>query len=110
MMGRINPKQLDKLMKQMGMKTENIDALEVVIRTKDKEIVVSNPVVQKINMMGQESIQIQGDIVERELKEYNEDDIKLVMDQTGVDKDKAIELLEKSDGDIAQAILLASNE
>lgn len=109
-MGRINPKQLDKLMKQMGMKTENIDALEVVIRTKDKEIVVSNPVVQKINMMGQESIQIQGDIVERELKEYNEDDIKLVMDQTGVDKDKAIELLEKSDGDIAQAILLASNE
>ena len=97
-------------MKQMGMKTENIDALEVIIRTKDKEIVVSNPVVQKINMMGQESIQVQGDIVERELKEYNEEDIKLVMDQTGVDKDKAIELLEKSDGNIAQAILLASEE
>ena len=110
MLGKINPKQLDKMMKQMGMKTENIDAREVIIKTKDKEIIIENPVVQKVNVMGQDSIQIQGNIIERELKEYNEDDIKLVMEQADIDREKAEELLNKTNGDIAEAILLASKE
>ncbi len=52
---KINPKQLEKAMKQMGVKSEEIPADEVIIKSQDKEIVISNPQVQKVNMMGQES-------------------------------------------------------
>ena len=48
----INPKQMEKAMKQLGMKQEAIEAEEVVIRCNDKEIVIRNPDVSKINMMG----------------------------------------------------------
>ncbi len=37
-MGRMNPRMMKKLQKQLKNSTEDIDATEVIIRTKDKEI------------------------------------------------------------------------
>jgi nascent polypeptide-associated complex subunit alpha len=102
---KINPKQLEQAMKRMGMQMSHIDAEEVVIKTKDREIVISDPEVAKINMMGQETFQITGNISEREKEKFSKDDLKMVMDQTGASEDEAIEALEKTN-DMAEAILI----
>ena len=99
----LNPKDLEKAMKKLGVKQEEIDANEVIIKCNDKEIIVRNPKVIKINMMGQESLQITGDI--EELEKYNEDDIKTVIEQVKCSRDEAIKSLEENNGDIAGSIL-----
>jgi nascent polypeptide-associated complex subunit alpha len=95
-------------MKKMGMQQEEIDASEVIIKCPDKEIIISNPSVSKVKMMGEESWQITGEAEERELDtapEINEDDVKTVMEQTGVSEEKAKEAIEKNNGDLAAAIM-----
>jgi len=103
-MPNLNPKDMEKMMKKLGMKQENIDAEEVVISCKHKKIIVKNPNVVKINMMGQESLQITGDFEEQEVEGFTDEDIHIVMEQTGCDREKAKAALE-SEKDIAAAIL-----
>jgi nascent polypeptide-associated complex subunit alpha len=104
----MNPRKMAQAMRRMGIQQTEIDATEVIIRTPGKELVISNPQVSKVNMMGQETIQIMGDIEERELSsapQISEDDIKTVMDQANVSEDEAREAIEKHDGDLAAAIM-----
>ena len=108
MLGKLNQKQVEKMMRQMGMKAEEIDAVEVIIKTKDKELLIENPVVQKINIMGQDSIQIQGNIIERSLEKYSEEDVNMVVEQANVSVEEARALLDETNGDIAEAILKGS--
>ena len=75
----MNPKQLQQAMKKLGVKQENIDAYEVVIKTREKNLVVKNPSVVKVNMMGQDSLQITGEIEEQ--VNITEDDINTVAEQ-----------------------------
>ena len=103
MFGGLDPKKMQAMMSQMGIKQTQIDADEVVIKGKGKNIVIKNPSVMKITMSGQESFQISGQVSEQE--EISEDDIKTVMAQTKVTRDKALDALKKSGGDLAQAIL-----
>lgn len=99
-----DPKQLKKLMQQMGMKSEEIDTKRVVIETENGNIVIEPASVTSIEMHGQKSYQISGK--ERiEGSGPNTDDIKLVAQQAGVSEEKAAEALKESGGDIAQAIL-----
>ncbi len=105
MLPGINPKQLEKAMKKMGIKQEEIEAEQVIIKTKDKELIVNNPHVMKVDMMGQESLQITGEIEERELKKYTEEDVKTVTEKADCTEEEARESLEKNNGDIAAAIL-----
>lgn len=100
----LNPKELEKAMKKLGIKQETIEASEVIIKTKDKELIIKNPQIAKINAMGQESLQITGKIEERFLS-INEDDIKTVMEQAKVDYNKAKKALESNNGDLAKTIL-----
>jgi len=95
-------------MKQLGMQQVDIPANVVIIKSDDKEIIITNPSVQKINMMGQLSFQISGEVEERESASesaISEEDIKTVMAQADVDRKKALSALEKSNGDLAEAIL-----
>jgi|SRR3989344_2806533 len=101
----INPQMMKQAMKKMGIKQEEISAEEVIIKCSDKELFIRNPSVQKINMMGQESLQISGEIEERSLEKYKEDDVKLVMEQTGKSEKIVRDKLEENDGDIAKTIL-----
>ena len=103
----MNPKLMKQAMKKMGMKQQEIEAEQVIIKQKDKELVINNPEVQKIEVMGQESLQITGDIEERPLS--NEEDVKIIMEQASVSKQEAEKALEKADGDIAKAILELQN-
>lgn len=99
----LNPKKMEKMMKQLGVKQENIEANEVIIKCKDKDLIIKNPNVSKINMMGQETIQVSGEI--QEISNINEDDIKLIMEKTGIDENKARKALEENNGDLAKTIL-----
>jgi len=108
MMPGFNKKQLEQAMKQMGVKQENIEAEKVIIKTRDKNLVIENPEVTKINMMGQESLQITGKIIEEDLEKFNKDDVKTVMEQTGCSEKEAVEALEETE-DIAEAIIKLKN-
>jgi len=109
----MNPREVQKAMKRMGIKQEEIDAELVIIKTADKDLVIKNPHVTKVNMMGQESLQIVGDITEVEKNdkiEINEDDIATVIEQTNCTKEQALNALEQSNGNLAEAILKLQNK
>ena len=103
MIPKINPRQMEKMMRQMGVKQEEIDASEVIIKTKNKTIIIKNPQVSKVNMMGQESFQISGEIEESTI---SEEDIKTVAEQSNVSLKEAENALKKTNGDLAEAILI----
>ena len=95
-------------MKQLGIKQENIDAERVVIEKSDgSKIVIETPSVVKINMQGNDSFQISGNIKE-EKEKYSEEDIKQVIEKTGKSKEEAETALTNSKGDLAEAILSLS--
>ena len=103
----MNPRQMKKLMKQMGIKMEELEGVEeVVIRMEGREIVLKDPAITVITAQGEKSYQIvPGSEEFREVLEISEEDIKLVMDQAGVDYDAAKKALEEARGDLAEAIL-----
>lgn len=100
----INPKQIEKAMKRMGMQAVPIEAEEVVIKTPDKDIVITNPQVTSINMMGQQTYQIVGEAEEKPHARFTDEDVRMVMEKAGVDEEAAKKALE-GEGDIAAAIL-----
>ena len=103
MMPGMNPKQMEKLMSQMGIKSKKLDSKRVVIEQEGERIVIEPAEVIEIEMGGKRTYQVSGDgRVEQEL---SEDDVRLVAEQAGVDEEVAREALKKADGDIAQAIL-----
>ena len=117
---KINPRQMKQAMRQMGITNEEIpNVTEVIIRTADKEIVISPAAVNVMTMKGQKSFQVDGESFERPLGssgeapaplKFNSEDIELVMAQTGCDKEKAVAALEACDGELAEAILKVMGE
>ena len=106
--GGVDPRQMKKMMKRMGIKTEEIDAEQVIIRCVDRDIVIDEPSVVKTVIQGQEMYQIQGKATVSETEaaaDISQEDVELVMQQAGVKEDAAVKALEKAKGDIAEAIL-----
>ena len=118
MRGGIDPRQMKKAMKSMGITNETIPGVtEVIIRTNEKEIVITNATVNVMTMRGQKSYQVDGIDSERPLGSASEatpvfpaEDIELVMSQTNCDKEKAVEALEACGGLPAEAILKIMTE
>jgi nascent polypeptide-associated complex subunit alpha len=105
MMPNIDPRQMEQLMRKMGMSSKQLSARKVVIETEDdQKIVISDPQVTEITMQGQKSFQIAGNVSYQSA--ISEEDVKMVMDQSGASKEAAIDALKRSNGDIAEAILL----
>lgn len=109
-MMNMNPRQMQAMMKKMGIAQEDIRAEEVIIRTKDFDIYIDHPSVQKVKAMGTINYQVTGPekIIPRNriaAIEITEDDINTVVEQAKVDHATAKAALEKSKGDIAEAIL-----
>lgn len=102
----INPKQMQAVMKQMGMSQIEIPSSKVIIEKEDgTKIVINNPSVMKIKMQGQESFQVTGDVSEE--SGFSDDDIKVVMEKTDCSEEEAKNALEET-GDLAEAILSLS--
>ena len=98
-------------MKQMGISQNEIDANRVVIEKDNGNIIINNPSVIQINMQGQETFQISGDISEEESEEIEdstEEDIKTIMEKANCLEDEAKLALEQANGDLTEAILKLS--
>ncbi|MCE5215281.1 MAG: nascent polypeptide-associated complex protein [Methanobacterium sp.] len=111
----MNPKQLKQMqraMKQMGMDMKDVNGVtEVIIKFKDKELLIKNPKVNLMDFMGQQTYQITGKVKEQEIEvelEIPDDDVELVSAQTGASKEKALETLKETKGDLAEAIMRLS--
>lgn len=108
----INPREMQKAMKRLGVSQDELDAVEVIIKLKDnKELVFKNPSVSKVNMMGQQSYQVVGECEEkvREVS-ISEEDVKTVMEQTDKTKEEVMQVLKKNKGDLAQTIMELKGE
>ena len=120
-MGRVNPRQMKQAMRKMGISTEELtDVQEIIILTKTKEYVFKEAEVTIMTVQGQKTFQVVG---EPEVRQRSaaiakpgatspadtglpEEDITLVMEQTGATREKAIEALKATDGQPAEAILM----
>ncbi|MAH17898.1 MAG: nascent polypeptide-associated complex protein [Euryarchaeota archaeon] len=116
-MGRMNPRMMKKLQKQLKQSTEEIDATEVIIRTPEKELYFDAPSVTAMDMMGQKSFQVVGEPQERPLgsgtaadagdaaAQIPAEDVALVAAQAGVSEEAALEALRECNGEPAEAII-----
>lgn len=107
MPGKINPKKMKQMMKQMGMQMEEIEGVEkVVIYTPAGNYVFDDAQVVATTMQGTTSYQITGDArFEEAVPEIPDDDVALVASQTGATEEAARAALVETRGDIAEAIL-----
>ena len=97
-----------RMMDRLGINMKEIpNVQEVVIRTPDKELHITNASVSEVNAQGQRVFQVMGEVeeVEVEKKTFSDEDVLLVQQQTGASKEKAVAALEQSDGEVARAIL-----
>jgi len=111
----MDKRAVEAAMKKLGVQQEQLDAKEVVIRLNDgHELVIPNPSVALVRMMGQETFQISGQYSERESQPqhqlFNNDDVKMVISQTGASETEAKAALAKTNGDIAAAIMLITDK
>lgn len=93
---------MSKMMKQMGMDMEEIDADRVVVEIGDKKMVFNNPELSKISVQGQDMFQLQGDYSEEE--DVSGEDVHLVMEKTDASEEEAKKALEDND-DVAGAVM-----
>ncbi|MFB5599624.1 MAG: nascent polypeptide-associated complex protein [Nitrososphaeraceae archaeon] len=102
-------REMRRMLGKMGLEMSEMDGIEeVIIKTETKELYLIKP--QVVEMKGKDSTIFQiiaTDIEERqrEIPSFREEDIILVMQQANVSKEKAIQALNDSKGDMAQAIL-----
>ncbi|MFN4336464.1 MAG: nascent polypeptide-associated complex protein [Candidatus Nitrosocaldus sp.] len=102
-------RQMRRMLDRMGLNMNELNNVqEVIIRTVDKEIIIKEPVVAELKAQDSTIYQvIASDVEERivERKSFSDEDIMLVVQQTGVSREVAIKALEDADGDLAKAIL-----
>ena len=106
--GGLDPKKMQAMMRQMGIKSEEINATKVTIETASNLIIIDNPQVTQVEMQGQKSFQIAGTV--RKEDKISQEDLMLIMDQTNCSEEQAKAALESSGGDIASAILSLENK
>jgi nascent polypeptide-associated complex subunit alpha len=102
-------REMRRMLDKMGLEMKDMGEIEeVVIRTETKELYLIKP--QVVEMKGKDSTIFQvvaTDIEERqkEVPSLREEDVVLVTQQASVSKDRAVQALTDSKGDLAQAII-----
>jgi len=111
-----DPKQMQAMMRKLGISTENLDATEVLIKCRDRTLRVKSPEVVKMKVQGQEMYQVSGrtEILTGEAAttaeaeapaSFSDEDIEIVMSQTGASREGAVKALTECDGAPAEAIV-----
>lgn len=114
--GKMNSREVKRMMAQMGIKsTEMSDVKTVIMKGATKDYMITDAQVTMIEAQGQKTFQIMGTFKEvaksaEETKAeaapaYSEEDVKLVMEQASVSREKALEALKNADGEPAKAIM-----
>jgi nascent polypeptide-associated complex subunit alpha len=121
-----DPRQMQMMMRRLGMRTEDVpDVEEVIVRTRTKDHVFRAPSVTILTIQGVRTYQVVGT---PELRPHGaggpappstgtpsaapavpagppEEDIRLVMEQANVSHEEAVEALLQSGGEPAEAIM-----
>lgn len=116
-----NPRDLQRMLRRMGISMEEVDAAKVTIELADGRMLeISKPqAVMVLKSKGQPPIfYVIGEPreVEVETREtggeapFTDEDVALVAEQAGVSLDEARRALEETGGDIAEAILKLKEE
>ena len=128
MPGGMDPRKMKALMKQMGIEQEELrGVIEVIIRTRTKDLVFKEPTVVEVRAQGTRTYQVTGKPDERppgaapapapagargkseerapEPSEFPEEDVRLVMEQASCPRERALAALRACDGSPAEAIL-----
>ncbi len=109
MLPGMDPKNMAKMMKQMGIKSDELEATKVTIELRDgTRLVVFEPTVVQIEMQGEKTFQVSGKVQEEQ--DAGEEDIKMVMEAAGVSREEAQNALRETGGDIAEAIIRLKGE
>lgn len=96
---------MSKMMKQMGIDMDELDADKVEVTIGDKKLVFNNPQISKIDAKGQEMFQLQGDYSEESVETGPDpEDVELVVEKTGASEEDAKKALEEND-DVAGAVM-----
>ena len=123
--GPRNPRQMEQMMRRLGMTSEPVpDVEEVIVRTRTKEHVFSKPEVTILTIQGVRSYQVVGQPSVRPRGAGSpaastgapavaatasagppEEDVRLVMEQANVSREESVEALFQSKGEPAEAIL-----
>lgn len=103
-MGKMNPKQMQNMLRQFGIKSEEVPVKRVIFELEGKRIVIEEPNVTAMHVQGQKTYTVMG-AEKIETAGIPESDIEMVAEQTGQSKEKAKKALEETNGDIAEAIL-----
>ncbi|MEM1585860.1 MAG: nascent polypeptide-associated complex protein [Candidatus Bathyarchaeia archaeon] len=113
-MHKLSPRETRRLLQRMGLSMTAIEANEVIIKAKDREIIIEDPEVAVLEVQGQKVFQITGGkITEKSFMkkvQIPEEDVVLVAQQANVSLDEARAALEQTGGDLAQAILLLTQK
>ncbi|MBU0496579.1 MAG: nascent polypeptide-associated complex protein [Candidatus Thermoplasmatota archaeon] len=112
MPGKMNPRQLQQMMKRFGINIKTVENVEkVLIQTDTKEYIFNDAEVTIMDAQGQKTFQIAGNPVIRNREDDKiSEDIQLIMDQTGKTEKEARDALTTTNGDIAEAILRLTEE
>lgn len=112
MMRKFKPKDMEKMLRGMGVRVQTIDVEEVLMKLRDGTTLrIADPHVSKVKVGGEEVYQVMGraeeikEEVEEQSYEPSEEDISLVASQAGVDRETARKALIETAGDLAEAIL-----
>ena len=103
MFGAPDPKKMEKMMKKLNLNVQQIEADSVVIKQRGKNIVISKPEIMIAKLMGRDVYQITGEVSES--MSASEEDISMIMEKTGKDRDAVVKKLEELNNDLARAIL-----
>jgi len=115
-MRRFSHRQIERMMRKLGMKVEPLEGISYVeIYKEDGQIIhIENPEVIKMEVSGQTIFQISGgeiSVLEEEKEEEEEieitdEDIEIVSQQAGVDRETARKALIVTKGDLVKAIMM----
>ena len=107
-------RDMRRMMDKMGLDMAEIpNVQEVIIKTDKKEIIIAKPSVTEMKAKDNSIFQVVADSYEEkelEVPIFSDQDIELVSQQAGVDKEQAINALNESEGDLARAILLLTSK
>ena len=112
-LGGMNPAQMKAMMRQLGIKSEDLDARRVTIELSDGvKIIFDSPQVNAVDMKGNKTYTITGDAreVRGETPAFTDEDVDMVAEQANASNEDARKALEENDGDLAAAIAALKKE
>ncbi|ABO09409.1 nascent polypeptide-associated complex protein [Pyrobaculum calidifontis] len=113
-----SPRELEKILKRMGIKVEEVDVAYVELKLKNGETIrINSPTVALMRMpnkvlvyqiqAAEGSVQKVAPAAAPATSEYqpSEEDIALLIEQTGASREEAIKALVEAKGDLVQAAM-----